>query len=444
MERSSTPEHRQFKLPPNTRLQAAKQTLVQLDLPPDIALKQEIPLPTALLWNQTEVPRMRRRFVAPPPIKKLPHVAQSLPVAPALEPPNREVNVAELNISSAFLNDTPHLVQPPSVASPVSSAGQEKAKEVPQIGLADSAQPSTANLISLPNTPLRSTTVLALPPANQIASADLAAGGGKQGIGQGSGSGGSGAGESGTDAKGSGGHGSGSLAGAGVGGGAGGNGPGFGGSGGNAGQGSGTASSGFGGGGTASGNGTGGTGSGGNGRGASSGGSGVDGSGGGLGHDTAGLTRINLPKEGKFGVIVLGSADSTQYPESVGALSGKVIYTVYLKVGLRKSWIMQYCLPNKADKKIAVNGSAVALDAPWPFLIMRPDRWSDSDPDYIMVHGMLTEAGQFDQLAMVFPEELEKKDWLLHSLKLWAFRPASRDGVPIGVEVLLIIPHERD
>jgi hypothetical protein len=33
---------------------------------------------------------------------------------------------------------------------------------------------------------------------------------------------------------------------------------------------------------------------------------------------------------------------------------------------------------------------------------------------------------------------------LLKSLKLWAFRPASRDGEPIAVEVLLIIPRETE
>jgi hypothetical protein len=114
-----------------------------------------------------------------------------------------------------------------------------------------------------------------------------------------------------------------------------------------------------------------------------------------------------------------------------------------MKVGLRKSWILQYCLPT-ATHQNAVNGtSGASLAAPWPFLIMRPDQIADADTDYIIVHGMLNAAGQFDQLSMVFPAELEKKNLLLNSLKLWAFRPASRDGEPVEVEVLLIIPSER-
>ena len=429
---SSALQHRQFKLPPNTHIKMGKQTLVQLDLPPDLALKHEIPLPTALLWTETQTPPpMRRQFVAPP-AKKFAKATQSLPLAPSLEAPNQEVNIAELNMSSALMSDTPRLVQPPSVASPVSSAGQQKAKEIPQIGLAESKQPTAANLISLPDSPLRSSSVLALPPANEVAPSGGAnngassggggaAGDGKQGAaGQGSGAMGEGAATLGTDGKGNGGNGSGGAFAEGAGRN---NGAGSAGSRGDARQGGGTASAG-------------------NGVGNSHGGSGVDGSGDTLGYGSAGLTRLDLPKEGKFGVVVLGSAGSERYPESVGALTGKVVYTVYLKVGLRKSWILQYCLPKEAERKITAKGSATPIDAPWPFLIMRPDRWTDPDTDYIMVRGILTDAGRFDQLAMVFPEDLEKKDWLLHSLKLWSFRPASRDGEPTTVEVLLIIPRQ--
>ena len=141
-------------------------------------------------------------------------------------------------------------------------------------------------------------------------------------------------------------------------------------------------------------------------------------------------------------MVVLGSAGSTPYPESVGALSGKVVYTVYMKVGLRRSWILQYCLPKNTGQNEVNGTSATPLAAPWPFLIMRPDQLTDSDTDYIIVHGILDSHGQFDQLSMVFPAELAKKNLLLNSAEAWYFRPASRDGVPVAVEVLLIIPRE--
>jgi hypothetical protein len=427
-------KHRQFELPPNVHVQPVKQTLVQLDVPPEIVLKQEIPLPTALLW---QLAPMRRQFIAPP-LKQVPKVAQALPVSPMLEPPNMEQNLAQLNIARAIPTDTPHLVQAPAMAPPVSSAGQEPAKEIPHIGLADSSQPSPANLVSLPAHPLRSAIMLVVPPANQIAPADAGVAGhddhgsGAQGqrlsmsatgatgaAPEGTGGNRSGVLLAGTGEAGSGNSRSGAATGLGIGRGT-------------AASGNGSASSGTG---EAAGSPNGsGTGSGTT--------SGTGASAGPLGSNTVGLTRIALPRDGKFGVVVSGAAGSTPYPESVGALSGKVVYTVYVKVGLRKSWILQYCLPQAAES--ARKGTATSLDAPWPFLMLRLDRLSDFEPDYVMVHGMLTSAGQFDQLAMLFPSELEQRDLLLKSLQLWAFRPARRDGQPVAVEVLLIIPRQTE
>lgn len=409
-------KHRQFELPPNVHIQPVKQTLVQLDVPPDIVLKQEIPLPTALLW---QAPPMRRQFIAPP-LKQVPRVTPKLPVSPMLEPPNTELNVAQLNMAHDIFTDTPHLAQPPAIAPPVSSAGQEPAKEIPHIGLADSSQPSAANLISLPTHPLRSATMLVLPPANQIAPADAGNTGLSAGRGAGAGNGDHGSGAPGhglnTSATGGAGNTAGALS---------------------AGTGeAGSASAGIGKGTAAAGSGSGRTASSGTGDAAGS----PSGSPGILGSNTVALTRITLPKDGKFGVVISGAAGSTPYPESVGALSGKVVYTVYLKVGWRRSWILQYCLPQTAQS--AGKGTATPLDAPWPLLMLRSDRLRDFVPDYVMVHGMLTSAGQFDQLVMLFPAELEQRDLLLKSLKQWAFRPASRDGEPVAVEVLLIIPRQ--
>ncbi len=65
-------EHRQFQLPPQTHVQPVTQTLVQMDVPPQIVLKHEIPLPTVVLWTQPKpAPPMRKQFVAPPVKKTL-------------------------------------------------------------------------------------------------------------------------------------------------------------------------------------------------------------------------------------------------------------------------------------------------------------------------------------------------------------------------------------
>jgi hypothetical protein len=416
-------DHRLFKLPSDRRVHAVKQTLVQLDLPPDLELKQEMPLPTALLWTQTPLPAMRKRFIAPPASKAVPKVTQSMPLAPALTAPNLEVTPGDLNIASVVPAEMPHLVHPPTVASPISHTGQEPAKEIPQIGAADSAQASSANVISLPMNALRNSSLLVLPPANQIAASDVGSAGLQAGTGTGTGSVGHAAAGSGSAAGGATGSGGGAAS--------------SGGKGTDGAAGTGAA-------------GTAGTGAAGTGAttvaSAATGDAGkwsATGSAGTMSNGTlTGATRLELPKDGKFGVVVLGSTASVPYPESAGALSGKVVYTVYLKVGLRKSWILQYCLAKAAAPEGLGGRSVVPVEAPWPFLIMRPDQRSTSDPDYIIVHGKLTAEGKFEQLAMVFPEELDTKELIVKSLNLWAFRPAKRDGVPVGVEVLLIIPRQ--
>ena len=65
--------------------------------------------------------------------------------------------------------------------------------------------------------------------------------------------------------------------------------------------------------------------------------------------------------------------------------------------------------------------------------MFRPQEFTGSS-DYVIVHGMINTEGRFDQLAMVFPDEFEQKDLLIKSLKLWSFRPASRDRQPTEVK----------
>jgi hypothetical protein len=360
---SANPEsnvRRRFELPPHVQVRPVKQTLVQLDVPPDVVLKQPIPLPTALLWTSS-------RFVAPP-LNEIPRERVNLPTKPTLEPPNAEITVADLRVAAALLNELPQLPRPASTTSPVRSAGPQQANETPQTLSEFPSQTTVAvNVISLPENPVSSTTVVVVPPANQIAPS-----GGASGQQETPPASTGPAPESEPRASAS-----------------------------------------------------------------------------GL-HDTSdddtlpGTTRITLPKDGKFSAVVLASAASSPYSESEGALSAKVIRTVYLQMGLRKSWILQYCLPNGAEQNNNVKGSTTSLEAPWPFLMIRPNELNNSDADYVVVHGIVTAEGRFDQLALVFPEDLAQKNLLMSSLKRWEFRPASQAEQNLAVEVLLIIPRESE
>jgi hypothetical protein len=418
--KSPARHYRPFELPPSARMQHVKQTLVQPDLPPNLPPMHNISVPAILLWTQkTPPPFPMRKFVAPP-LKEIFKVHESsLPSAPSLNTPNGEVAISDLRIANAMINELPRLQRMPATTSPVRIPGPDIVAKIPQIVLPDSSQSNVTNVISLPDIPLRSTGTVVLPPANQIADSGGSGSGSGTGVESNSGRQGAGQGDAAhsgiqaTGGAGTQGHGVGLIASAHDGVPGTGTGPGVG-----VGVSAGA-------------------------LGSSVGTGAADGSGTALGFDSSEVTRITLPKEGKYGVLILGSEAAAPYPESVGVLGGKLVYTVYLKVGLRKSWILQYCLPRDAEPKTHAAGTAkTPLEAPYPFFIMRPNTLDSQEPDYVLVHGMVTADGKFDKLTLIFPEDLEKKSLLFNSLKLWEFRPAKRDGENTSVEVLLIIPRQ--
>jgi len=122
-----------------------------------------------------------------------------------------------------------------------------------------------------------------------------------------------------------------------------------------------------------------------------------------------------------------------------GAWSGRIAYTAYLHVGQSKSWIMQYSLPSNAEA--AAGGTISRLEAPWPYNIVRPNLAPGSiDADALLVRGFVNQSGRFEDLGIVFPQPFSSAQFVLTALQQWQFRPATQDGQPVRVEVLLIIP----
>jgi hypothetical protein len=152
------------------------------------------------------------------------------------------------------------------------------------------------------------------------------------------------------------------------------------------------------------------------------------------------VDRINLPKDGHFGVVVVGASPSDEYPDAPAIWASRLAYTVYLHVGAAKNWILQYSLPRVVEAA-TVNGTRP--DAPWPYLIVRPHlALGDFNADAVMVHGFVDVAGHFEHLAVVFPQQFAQTKFLLGALQQWQFRPAIQNGQMTSVEVLLIIPDE--
>jgi hypothetical protein len=152
--------------------------------------------------------------------------------------------------------------------------------------------------------------------------------------------------------------------------------------------------------------------------------------------------RILLPRDGRFGIVVVGASLEEKYPETAKLWTGRMAYTVYVHLGLTKSWILQYSLPRSDD---AVNLRSIRrMDAPWPYDMVRPNIDPGAiDADALMVHGFVNRAGRFEALSVLFPPEFPQAKSVLSALEQWQFRPAMQNGEVARVEVLLIIPDER-
>ncbi len=351
------------------------QTLLQPDLPSPIALPEPVPVPSLLIWNsrQAEV----KTIVLPQPSK--PTAAE---VAPSLEAPNAEANLADVRISATEMT-TEKLPMFPSNTSPVVVHGPDLPQQIPATTSAGTGQPTPAAVLSLSDLRMTGGTVF-LPPGNESANATSAGvpTPGKDSSPPGNGSSSGKAGGTGAD------------------------------------QGGGGANGGK-------------TGSD---RGSDTG-SGFDG--------RPKTVHIAAAHDGQFGAVVVGDSLGDKYPEASELWTGRLVYTVYLHLGLAKSWILQYSLPHR--EFIAAGGNATRIEAPWPFDIMRPDFPAGAiDADVLIVHGFVNTDGRFEDLKVVFPPQLGQAQFLLDALKQWEFRPAKQDGQAARVEVVLIVPEETE
>jgi hypothetical protein len=377
------------------------QTLVQPDIPKPVTLAVEIPVPTIVISNAADTPS--KTIVAPVPQK--PPVAD---VKPSLQKPNQEPNLAEIAIPAAA---QPVLNQPilPSTTAPVVLEGPKPTPPAPISTAASAAQPTNATVISLSNTRMANGAV-ALPPVNESVATNspgaLAPGQAKDAshAGHGDASGKAAGKANGTE-------GGKSAAAA-------------------------ADSNGRPGDAQRAGNG--------DAQGAKSG-SGQNASGlpGSSPASQSSARHIKLPRTGQFGSVVIGSSLAEKYPETAEQWGGRLSYTVYLHVGLPKSWILQYSLPRAGDS--AEGGGNAHIEAPWPYEIVLPSLPPDAiDADALMIHGFVNLAGRFETLAVAFPPDFAQAQYVLGLLNQWQFRPATQNGQDVKVEILLIIPEEQE
>ena len=158
---------------------------------------------------------------------------------------------------------------------------------------------------------------------------------------------------------------------------------------------------------------------------------------------SAGVIRMANPVNGNFDVVILQSVARDDMPDIGGALSGNPVYTVYLKVGDEREWLLEYCIPSNVTRsspyQVNIDDSG-AVSAPYPVTTVIPKNVVDlPHPKHIVLHGLLSIAGVFREITGPDTDSPLVRE-VLPLLREWQFRPALRDRVPVEVEVLLIIP----
>ena len=373
-------------------------TLLQPKLKNLTKLKQDMPLPTVVLWSPEQSPV--RMIIPPPPVKLAPALTLASP-----QLPNREERLADVRISSTDLS-TAKIPILPSTTTPVVVKGPDAPQAVPTTSSTSSQQPTPASVVALSDMRMPEGKVI-LPPA-ESSTASSAPGALTQGKSDSSAHADSSS-PAGSDGAAAEGTGKGDAKGATVAAGA-------------AGKGVGARIW------PAPGNG--------NGADTRSASGSDDGNGEGN-QPTA--TRIVLPRNGVFGSVVVGVSLVDKYPETATLWGGRMAYTVYLHVGQAKSWILQYSL-SRADEA-ANAGNIARIEAPWPYNIVRPNIPSSIlNADALILHGFVNADGHFEELKVVFPDDFPQSKFVLDALAQWQFRAAVQSGQTRRVEVLLIIP----
>jgi hypothetical protein len=159
------------------------------------------------------------------------------------------------------------------------------------------------------------------------------------------------------------------------------------------------------------------------------------------------FVRIDLPRTSRPPVSVLGESVAEQFPETAGRMSSRVVSTIYLRVGLKRNWTLEYCLPLGSAADRARDGTSV-LDPPWAYTMFRPKDpkalLDEAEADLILVHGILNTTGRLEQLTLVLPSGWLSSQAFFRALEQWEFRPATWNGKPVAVEVMLVIPRQPD
>ncbi len=397
-DRSPAPQmHRRFELPPTVRRVQTQQTILQID-PPEVESATQTRLPELVSWNASDRIKVPpKKFVAPGQKIPAPANPAMLDAPPVLAAPNSEVRVTGIKMTPVRAVN-PNILISPSTTMPMRSLEIQAPPQLTSNASPFPGQP--ANLIITNPNPAPLTPEISVPSVVQLGAMPIQSG---TGAGTGAGSG---------PVRGS------TTAGSGLE-----RNPGAKGEGGMPGPptpGNPAATSGAG-----------------------------SREGARLGTGTAAVSsvappiRIFHPDNGVYDVVVTRSSATDLLPGVTGLLTGQTVYMVYLNVGANKEWILQYCDTKSSARQtgsVISLGSPVPVKAPYPRKTIIPPAVVMKNRSRAVFQGFLDPSGQFRDLKLVGQEEAELAGVLVPYLRQWEFRPATRDGKAVEIEVLLAVP----
>ncbi len=167
--------------------------------------------------------------------------------------------------------------------------------------------------------------------------------------------------------------------------------------------------------------------------------------------------RIVHPVNGRHNVTIVQSGLEQILPEARGLLKGDPVYTVYLKVGWTKEWVMHYCLPREGPAAPKQVGGVVSLSSPkevlppYPIITLAPLQRLASQLLEIpgttiskrapqLFSGYLNTKGELEGMKREGGEESVLGEMILKALDSWKMRPATRGDEATRVQVILVVP----
>ncbi len=130
-----------------------------------------------------------------------------------------------------------------------------------------------------------------------------------------------------------------------------------------------------------------------------------------------------------------------------GVLHGGKIYTVYFPMP-GTSWILQYCAQEKPLQQTSDTHNVMIAMAPPltppavidQFDFHRPPQPAGTQSSMIILHGSITADGAVKDLSVVQGLDPISNEAAMLAFSRWKFKPATKLGAPIALDILVGIP----